>query len=330
MPDLFASRDSRLSEIPDAIASDSTRDNHRIALAGRDANGFRHCDALTDATPMPVTRRNSPCLSNTIVGEQFDYRPESKQDLHLISAKLGEDSKLIAKANHISRFATVDSTSSIKIDNRHIAPCDISNGILINLPQRMLFYFKDGKLEASYPVAVGKQDWETPTGAFSVVTMHKNPVWVVPKDIQEEMEDEGKEVKERVEPGPDNPLGNYWIGLSLPGIGIHATNAPVSIYSYKTHGCLRLDPDNAKELFHRISKGEPGMIVYEPVLFAKTDDRRVFLEVDRDIYEEGTNDMESAKHLADSLGLTNLLDWSGVAEIVKNHDGIAHDVTAKK
>jgi L,D-transpeptidase ErfK/SrfK len=281
-------------------------------------------------TPLPYALRNFPCLSNTIVGKEFEYAPGDKQEVHLISAKLGEDSKLIAKANHVSRFSVVEHGRSVHIDNQHIAPCDISNGILVNLPQRMLFYFQDGKLVTAYPVAVGKPDWETPTGSFSVISKHKNPAWVVPRDIQDEMEEEGREVQTRVEPGPNNPLGNYWIGTSIRGIGIHATNAPASIYSYHTHGCVRLDPDNIKDLFHRISKGDPGMIIYEPVLFAKTDDGRLFLEVDRDIYEDGGATLDDVKHLAASLKVTDLIDWNGVAALVENHDGIAHDVTARK
>ena len=281
-------------------------------------------------TPLPYALRNFPCLSNTIVGKDFDYSPDGKQEVHLISAKLGEDSKIIAKANHISRFSIVEPGSSVHIDNQHIAPCDITSGILVNLPQRMLFYFEDGKLVTSYPVAVGKPDWETPTGSFSVISKHKNPAWVVPKDIQDEMEEEGKEVQTRVEPGPNNPLGNYWIGLSIRGIGIHATNAPASIYSYRTHGCVRLDPDSIKDLFHRIAKGEPGMIVYEPVLFAKTDDGRLFLEVDRDIYEDGGATIDDVRHIADSLKIADLVDWTGASAFVGAHDGIAHDVTAKK
>jgi L,D-transpeptidase ErfK/SrfK len=281
-------------------------------------------------TPLPYALRNFPCLSNTLVGKDFDYSPADKQEVHLISAKLGEDSKLIAKANHISRFSIVEPGGSVHIDNQHIVPCDITNGILINLPQRMLFYFKDGALEASYPVAVGKPDWDTPTGSFSVISKHKNPAWVVPRDIQEEMEEEGREVLTRVEPGPGNPLGNYWIGTSIRGIGIHATNAPASIYSYHTHGCVRLDPDNIKELFHSISKGEPGMIVYEPVMFARLDDGRIFLEVDRDIYEDGGATLDDARHIANSVKVADLVDWERASAIVEAHDGIAHDVTARK
>jgi len=282
-------------------------------------------------TPIPYTQRHFPCLSNTVVGKQFDYSPEDEEEeVHLISAKLGEDSKLIAHANHISRFKSIEPGDSVHIDNRHVVACDITNGILVNLPQRMLFYYDHGKLVTSYPVAIGKPDWETPVGAFSIVSRSRNPTWVVPKNIRDEMEEEGREVQTRVAPGPGNPLGNYWMGTSIPGIGIHATNSPASIYSYHTHGCVRLDPDNAKDLFGRIARGVPGMIVYEPINFAKLDDGRIFLEVDRDIYEEGGATLDDARHIANSLALTDLIDWDGAAAVVNNHDGIAHDVTAKK
>src|SRR5579862_107486 len=281
-------------------------------------------------TPIPYAQRNFPCLSHILVGKQFDYSPEDAEEVHLISAKLGVDSKLIAHANHVSRFSTVAAGGSVHIDNQHVAPCDITNGILVNLPERMLFYYKEGNLVSSYPAAVGQPDWETPVGSFSIVSKTKNPTWVVPKNIREEMEDEGKEVLTRVAPGPGNPLGNYWMGTSIPGIGIHATNVPASIYSYHTHGCVRLEPENAKDLFGRISKGVTGMIVYEPITFAKLDDGRVFIEVDRDIYDEGGATIDDAKHLANSLKIDDLVDWNGVAGIVDSHDGIAHDVTAKK
>src|ERR1700722_18935030 len=56
-------------------------------------------------TPIPFAQRNFPALSSNIVGKAFDYTPDDAQEVHLISAKMGEDSKLIAKANHVSRFA---------------------------------------------------------------------------------------------------------------------------------------------------------------------------------------------------------------------------------
>ena len=126
-------------------------------------------------------------------------------------------------------------------------------------------------------------------------------------------------------------IAAIFIGAPLAAVAQNvATNAPASIYSYHTHGCVRLDPDNIKDLFGRISKGAPGMIIYEPVLFAKTDDGRLFLEVDRDIYEDGGATLDDVKHVAASLKISDLVDWSAVSGIVDSHDGIAHDVTAGK
>ncbi len=80
------------------------------------------------------------------------------------------------------------------------------------------------------------------------------------------------------------------MGTSISGIGIHATNVPASIYSHHTHGCVRLDPENAKDLFGMNIKGVLGMIVYELVMFAKLMTAASFIEVDRDIYENGGSD----------------------------------------
>jgi hypothetical protein len=72
------------------------------------------------------------------------------------------------------------------------------------------------------------------------------------------------------------------------------------------------------------------MIIYEPALFAKTEDGRLFLEVDRDIYEDGGATLDDVKHIAASLKVTDLIDWPAASAIVDSHDGLAHDVTAKR
>ena len=77
--------------------------------------------------------------------------------------------------------------------------------------------------------------------------MQRHKEWIVPESIQEEMRREGKDVLTRVPPGPDNPLGRHWIGLSIGGIGIHGTIAPSSVYHFRSHGCIRLHPDDVEE-----------------------------------------------------------------------------------
>ena len=148
-----------------------------------------------------------------------------------------------------------------------------------------------------------------------------------PGSIQEEMRREGKPVLTRVEPGPDNPLGRHWIGLSIPAIGIHGTNAPSSIYALRSHGCIRMHPDDVAELFDRVSVGLPGRIVYHPALLAALPDGRVFIEVHRDAYRLAAEPLLALRDLAEERGVASRIDWTRAAEVVAARDGIARDVT---
>lgn len=67
--------------------------------------------------------------------------------------------------------------------------------------------------------------------------------WIVPKSVQEEMLRIGKPVVTFVLPGRDNPIGRDWIELNFGSLGIHGTNAPSSVYQFRSHGCIRLYPD---------------------------------------------------------------------------------------
>ena len=219
---------------------------------------------------------------------------------------------------------------TIHIDNRHIVPIEGTDLIEVNLPQRMLFHFEDGRLSGAYPVAIGQpgKQWQTPTGAFTVIQMRENPTWRVPASIQREEEEQGRDVIDEIDPGPDNPLGKYWIGLSFPVIGIHGTNHPISVYSYRTHGCVRLHPDDIEALFNDVDLNDRGVIVYYPLMLAKLDDGRIFVESEKDIYRKGTGGIDAVRALAQADGIDNLIDWNRAGEVVNDQDGIARDVTA--
>jgi L,D-transpeptidase ErfK/SrfK len=193
----------------------------------------------------------------------------------------------------------------------------------------MVFSFDGGRVDGAFPAAVGRPDkkWQTLTGKFKIVQLREDPTWRVPASIQDEMEEEGKEVIDEVEPGPDNPLGKFWIGLSLPVLGIHGTNRPLSIYSYRTHGCMRLHPDDIEALFDDVELNETGEIVYLPLMLARLDDGRIFLESQRDIYRRGTGGIEAIRALAEINHIGNLIDWVKAEAVVNDMDGIARDVT---
>lgn len=261
-----------------------------------------------------------------LVGQQFEYAVQSGDSLGRIGARFGVEPPVLARMNGLQYRAVLHPGQLLQIDNRHIVPERLAQGILINLPQRMLYYFQAGNLAAQYPVGLGRPSWPTPAGRFSVAQLQENKTWYVPKSIQEEMRREGKVVRTQVPPGPDNPLGRHWIGLSLPGIGIHGTIAPASIYHFRSHGCIRLHPDDIAALFQRIRIGQPGKIVYAPVLLAQLEDGRIFLEVNRDIYKKGGDPAALVEHLVRAQGMNDAIDWDKVKEAIRMKEGLAREV----
>ena len=89
--------------------------------------------------------------------------------------------------------------------------------------------------------------------------------------------------REIVPSGPDNPLGDFWIGTSLKHTGIHSTNTPMTIGRALSHGCLRLYPEHVTTLFWDVRIGEPGEILYEPVKVA-VEAEDVLVEIHPDVY----------------------------------------------
>jgi L,D-transpeptidase ErfK/SrfK len=267
-----------------------------------------------------------PPLPNQLVGGSFDYIVQKGDSLTSIGARFGVGVNALAARNGMSVNSLLREGRPLLIDNRHIIPDVMGNGFLINIPQRMLFFFKQGQPARAYPVALGRFDWPTPTGAFTVLIKEENPVWEVPKSIQEEMRREGKVVEERVPACPENPLGKHWLGLSIRGYGIHGTIASASIYNFQTHGCIRLHPDDIAAIFPDVREGTPGRIIYQTLMVARLGER-IFLEVHRDAYRKGPDPLALLSGIAKTHNLESSLDWSIAKGIIAKQDGVAHEVT---
>jgi L,D-transpeptidase ErfK/SrfK len=265
----------------------------------------------------------------TIVGDRWIHVVSIGESWTSIGARAGVDAEVLARRNGRTVRTPLKPGDVLGIDNRHIAPVYEEDGLLVNLPQRMLFHYVQGALRASYPIAVGKPDWPTPLGPFTIASMEAEPTWDVPVSIQEELRRAGKPVVKHVPPGPENPLGRYWMGLSLGSVGLHGTTAPSSIYHFATHGCIRLHPDDVEDLFQYVAVGERGRIVYEPVLVA-FDGTDVFLEVHRDPYRRAPNPLLRAAELLDQSGLSELVEPTDVVRVVREVEGLAVPVTVQR
>ncbi len=267
-----------------------------------------------------------PAAADRLVGDAYTYTVQRGDYLIRIGARIGQDPRLIARENDIAWDAIIHPGQRLRLDNRHIVPERLEAGVLINIPQRMLFVFSEGRLAAHYPVGLGRPDWATPVGPRTVRSKEVDKTWFVPPSIQEAMRRAGRPVLTRVPPGPDNPLGRHWIGLAPGTWGIHGTNAPPSVYHFQSHGCIRLHPDDAADLFDRVELGDPVEIVYRRVLLARRADGTVWLEVHPDIYHRGDEPWQELLREAQREGVLGELDWSRVGQVMEREEGIARPV----
>lgn len=264
-----------------------------------------------------------------IVGAHITYTIRAGDTLLQVAARVGADVRTIAAENHLDPSRPLQVGLVLSIDARHIVPRGADGRTLtVNIPQRMVF-LHDPDGTTGFPVAVGRPTWPTPTGAFTVIGHVEDPTWHVPPSIQEESRRLGRVQPPVVPPGPNNPLGKYWLGLSLEGIGIHATNAPSSIYRAATHGCIRVGEPHIRILFDRVSVGASGAVVYEPFLVEAAGDE-VFLEVHPDVYRRfGADPLAHVRALVAEAGLSDHVDWTKVASVIAERAGVAREVTRR-
>jgi hypothetical protein len=119
--------------------------------------------------------------------------------------------------------------------------------IVVSLEDRKLALIEDGQVKKVYTVAVGKPSTPSPTGTFVIERRVMNPTYSHNGKI--------------VPPGPGNPVGTRWMGLSLHGYGIHGTNEPRSIGKPASHGCIRLARPDLEELYAQVAVGDTVVLV---------------------------------------------------------------------
>jgi L,D-transpeptidase ErfK/SrfK len=243
-----------------------------------------------------------------------------------LAARFGVEAATLAAENGLKTNATLTAGQMLRVDNRHLIPAAAGERrIVINVPQRMLFYGFEGVV-AGMPVAVGQASWRTPLQRFTVLTKETDPTWEVPESIRAEARQQGRTLPAAVPPGPSNPLGRFWLGLSIPGVGIHSTNAPSSIYRVTTHGCIRVGPHDMEWLFPRVDVGTPGDVIYEPILLALVGEE-IYLEAHRDVYRRvAESPMTIVRSAARAAGLEHQIDWATVAAVLSARHGVARVV----
>ena len=126
--------------------------------------------------------------------------------------------------------------------------------IVIHRESRLLRLYRGMRLWRTFGVAVGQSSYPTPIGLFEIAVMWRNPWWYPP-------DSDWARGSSPIPPGPGNPLGTRWMGLSASGVGIHGTPDAASIGYSASHGCIRMHIPSAEWLFNHVSIGTPVYIV---------------------------------------------------------------------
>ena len=182
-------------------------------------------------------RHLRPWLSKESTGRKLDQR-RAVRDINLALAAGKRDKIRLAMA-----------TLRPKVTRRNFGGV-----IVIRRSSNRLLLYKGMKYRRFFAVATGQSLYPTPLGRFKIVVKWRNPWWYPP-------DSPWAAGQQPVPPGPDNPLGTRWMGLSAPGVGIHGTPSDGSIGYSVSHGCIRMHIPQAEWLFNHVAIGTTVFIV---------------------------------------------------------------------
>jgi lipoprotein-anchoring transpeptidase ErfK/SrfK len=151
-------------------------------------------------------------------------------------------------------------TSRARIRNKHggstaaVTVGAFRSVIVVRRGSNRLSLYRYDHLRRAFRVATGQSTYPTPLGRFTIQVMWRNPWWYPPNS-------KWAKGQKPIPPGPNNPLGTRWMGLTAPGVGIHGTPIPASIGYSLSHGCIRMYISDAEWLFNAIDVGTTVFIV---------------------------------------------------------------------
>lgn len=150
---------------------------------------------------------------------------------------------------------------------QHILPSGQKTGVVINLAEYRLYYFKSGSV-LTYPIGIGITEAPTPVVSSKIVSRTKLPTWYPPEGVRARHLADGHILPRVVPPGPDNPLGPFALKLSEDGYLIHGTNKQIGIGMQVSGGCIRMYNPDITEFVMAVALGTNVRIIDEPVKLA--------------------------------------------------------------
>ncbi|HSJ94092.1 MAG TPA: L,D-transpeptidase family protein [Gaiellaceae bacterium] len=240
---------------------------------GAEASIAEAVEAALDAEPNArldlevVVRKKAVRKYVDELDERFGIEPRDAQLVGLtekLTPKISaaEPGRRVAREKMIRRLtkALQASYRGIQIEvltvpvQPEVTEDDLGHTVVIRRGSNRLTLWKGATLVRNFTVATGSAEYPTPTGTFEIVNMQRDPTWTPPDS------DWAKDA-EPIPPGPGNPLGTRWMGISSPAVGIHGTPDAASLGYSVSHGCIRMAIPEAEWLFEQVDVGTQVYIV---------------------------------------------------------------------
>lgn len=219
--------------------------------------------------------------------------------------------------------------AKIILPKQHILPEAPRDGLVINLAEMRVYYFKEqGQPPQTYPISIGREGLQTPTGSTKIVRKKEGPTWrPTPR-----MREEDPSLPASVPPGPENPLGTHALYLGWSQYLMHGTNKPYGIGRRVSSGCMRMYPEDIKALFPQVPVGTLVTVVDQPVKAGWVDES-LYVEVsptqDQSLKIEEDGVLKSYEITADDMKRINKkagayadeINWEVVRKAVQEHRG---------
>ena len=212
-----------------------------------------------------------PSAGSDVIGEVLTVQIGARDTLLDLARRHGLGYEEITNANPGVDAWLPGVGTGVVVPKRRLLPMAPREGIVINLPEHRLYWYPpaaagETPVVWTFPVSIGKMDWNTPLGSTRIASKIKNPTWTPPQSVREEHARRGDILPAVVPAGPDNPLGLFAMRLGIPGGAylIHGTNRPAGVGMQVTHGCMRLYPEDIEQLFGMVSVNTPVSIVNQP------------------------------------------------------------------
>lgn len=284
---------------------------------------------------------------NPVVALTFtiDKNSDIVGEVQYVTAQKGDTLYTIGRAHDIGLLEMQEANPKIKsekikvgttvlVPTQFILPPGERNGIVVNLAELRVYYFSpDQQTVVTHPLGVGRLGWRTPIGETTIVRKRAHPTWTPPDSIRAYEESKGVTLPDVVPAGPNNPLGEYAMNLGWQNYLMHGTNKPSSVGIRSSSGCMRMYPEDIKNLFNLVEVGTKVRVIYEPYKLG-IKDGKLFLEAHElfpenyyninhddkfDLLQESINEIQYSN--------SSQINWNAAKELIHETYGYPVDIT---